>query len=317
MYYRIIPYEQSFDTFGLIYKIPKKYQNYELIWRLWEFPFGKKIFRWVFIEKLLEFDTETVSYEIKEISWLVSEAPILTIREMMMIDFISKRYFCRVHLALRLYLSSGLLSEIQSLAYFSRKEKIYNYHTPHLSLNQKQQEVYKRLLNLPSGSKSLLYGVTWSGKTQIYIELIKKYIREEKQVLLLIPEIILTSQIGEKLQWYFWEAVILLHSWVSKVKKVQAFKDIASWQAQIIIGTRSTLFYPYKNLAYIIIDEEHDQSYISDSAPRYHSLSIAEKMTELYGASLLVASWTPQLTTMYKALSKEYYLFQLLESWKG
>lgn len=316
MYYRVIPFEQSFDSYGLIYKVPEVYRKYELIGTIGEFPFWKKILRWLIAESLDISVAESLSYEVRELLWLISESPLLTEKEIEMIDFIAKHYFCQIHLALRLYLSTHLLQDLSTLKYFSRKSGSYRYSSQDIHLNCSQNKVYSEIKNLPDRSISMLYGVTWSGKTHIYIKLIEEALRLWCQSLLLIPEIILTSQIGEKLQNHFWDQVIVIHSGISPVKKIQYFKDIAAWDAKIIIGTRSALFYPYKNLQTIIIDEEHDRSYISDTAPRYHTKTLAKKMCELYNCSLLLGSWTPNIESFYKGLSWEYHLFQLLESYK-
>ncbi len=315
MIYRVIPYEQSFDSYGLIYKIPEVYASQKLIGSIAEFPFWKKILRGCIVEQISESARENISYEIKEMKWLISEEAILSQREIEMIDFIAKQYFCQIHLALKLYISSQLLRDISKLKYFSRKEKSYHYTFRPLHLNTKQASILEQISSLPKWSVSLLYWVTGSGKTQIYIKMIEEALSTWQQALLLIPEIILTSQIGEKLKAYFWDDVILIHSHISPTKKIQYYKDIASWNAKIIIGTRSALFYPYHTLAYIIIDEEHDRSYISDTSPRYHAKTIAKKMCEVYGCSLLLASWTPELTSLYSWLSWEYHFFQMLESY--
>ena len=316
MYYRVLPYEQSFDSYGLIYKVPIVYESQSLIGCIAEFPFWKKILRGLIADEINESQLQDVWYEIREMTWLVSEQAILSQKEISMIDYISKHYFCQIHLALRLYLSSQLLKDISNLKYFSQKGKSYHYDSKQLILSKKQADIFQKILRLPSWSTSLLYGVTGSGKTQIYIKLIEGALAKWQQSLLLIPEIILTSQIGERLKAYFWDDIILIHSNISPVKKVQYFKDIASGSAKIIIGTRSSLFYPYKNLARIIVDEEHDSSYVSDSKPRYHSKTIAKKISEIYGCSLVLGSWTPELTSLYKWLNWEYHLFQLLDQYK-
>ena len=315
MYYRVIPYEKSFDTYGLIYSIPESYQ--EILWAgmLWEFPFGTKTIYGFLYEEVDEANLSDFFWQIRPMKGLVSEKVILRREELVLISFISDYYFCPIHQALKLYISSSLLKDIISLKYFSRKEKLYEYKLcDDISLTQIQSEIYTKISNLNIGSISLLFWVTGSGKTQIYMKIIEEKLKKWEQTLLLIPEILLSSQIGEKLRSVFWDDVLLLHSWISPVKKIQYFQDIASGRAKIIIGTRSSLFYSYKNLAAIIIDEEHDSSYNSDSNPRYNTFTIAKKMSEIYHCSLLLWSWTPQVTTMYQALAWNIHLFQMLES---
>lgn len=316
MYYRVIPFENSFDSIGLIYRIPESYHSNNLVGVVGEFPFWKKVFRAVLAKQIDESIIPDLDYEVKDMLWLISESPILTSKEIEMIEFIAKHYFCLIHQALKLYISTQLLQNVTSLKYFSWTNWDYSYLSPQIQLSHNQQNILQSLKKLPSWSTSLLYWVTGSGKTQIYIKLIQEVITSWWQALLLIPEIILTSQIGEKLQKYFWKDIIFIHSHISPLKKIQYYRDIASGDAQIIIWTRSALFYPYHSLKYIIIDEEHDKSYISDTSPRYHTKTLALKMSEIYRSSLLLWSWTPNLDSLYRWLQGEYHFFQLLESYK-
>lgn len=316
MYYQVIPFEQSFDSLWLIYRVPETYHAYDLVGRVGEFPFWKKIFRGVFLRRVDETTVMSLKYEVKDMLWLISDRPILSIKELTMIEFIAKHYFCLIHQALKLYISTQLLQSISSLRYFSWSSQVYSYQVPSIVLSSDQEKIFESLKKLPPQSNSLLYGVTGSGKTQIYIRLIEEVITSGGQALLLIPEIILTSQIGEKLQQYFWNDIVFIHSHISPVKKIQYYRDISSWNARIIVGTRSALFYPYHNLKYIIIDEEHDRSYISDTSPRYHTKTLAVKMCEIYESSLLLWSGTPNLESLYHWLQGEYHFFQLLESYK-
>jgi primosomal protein N' (replication factor Y) len=165
----------------------------------------------------------------------------------------------------------------------------------------------------------LLFWVTWSWKTEIYIKLINDVIRTWKQALLLIPEIILWNQTLEKIKKVFWNDVIIINSTVSEAKKTKYFLDILHNKAKIILWTRSALFYPYDNLWLIIIDEEHDNSYISEKAPKYSSVEVAEKIVEISwkeGVKLLLASGTPSIDSMYFGVKGKYELVSLLEKYK-
>ena len=109
--------------------------------------------------------------------------------------------------------------------------------------------------------------------------------------------------------------MIILSSTVTEAKKTQYWIDIHSGKAKIIVGTRSALFYPYSNLGTIIVDEEQDQSYVSDSAPRYSSLDIVSQMSELLDIPVILASGTPSVESMYRAMKGEYQLVSLLEKY--
>jgi primosomal protein N' (replication factor Y) len=162
----------------------------------------------------------------------------------------------------------------------------------------------------------LLYGITWSGKTEIYIKRIQQQLENNKQSLLLIPEIILSNQLSTKIKQVFWDDVLIINSTVSAAKRTSYWMDIYTGKAKIIVWTRSALFYPYNNLWLIIVDEEHDNSYVSDQAPRFHSLDIVNKISDILRIPLLLASGTPSVTTMYKSIKWEYKQVTLLEKYK-
>jgi primosomal protein N' (replication factor Y) len=117
------------------------------------------------------------------------------------------------------------------------------------------------------------------------------------------------------MQKVFWKNVIIIHSSISEANKTKNWVKIYSWEAKVIIGTRSALFYPYVNLGRIIIDEEHDRSYRSDNAPRYNATEVATKISALQSIPLLMWSGTPSTSTMYKAVKKQIWLVTLLEEY--
>ena len=159
--------------------------------------------------------------------------------------------------------------------------------------------------------KFLLYGVTGSGKTQIYIEMALKARALGKQVLILVPEIVLTGQLVTSFKEYFADDVAVIHSRLSVGERNDTFWRIRTKQVGIIIGARSALFAPFEDLGLIVMDEEHDPSYKQDESPRYHSHDIIEKMAEIYHATLIMGSATPSLESYYKAQIGEYVLLKM------
>ncbi len=159
--------------------------------------------------------------------------------------------------------------------------------------------------------KFLLYGVTGSGKTQIYIEMALKTRALGKQVLILVPEIVLTGQLVTSFKEYFANDVAVIHSRLSIGERNDTFWRIRTKQVGIIIGARSALFAPFEDLGLIVMDEEHDPSYKQDESPRYHSHDIIEKMAEIYHATLIMGSATPSLESYYKAQIGEYVLLKM------
>ena len=158
----------------------------------------------------------------------------------------------------------------------------------------------------------LLHGVTSSGKTEIYIKLIEEQIKKGKQVLYLLPEIALTTQIINKLKKYFGNDVGVYHSNLSNSERVEVWnavkeKDDNKMTYKIILGARSSLFLPFKDLGLVLVDEEHDQSFKQHNpTPRYHARDSSIYLASLYNAKVLLGSATPSIETYYNAINKKY-----------
>ncbi len=161
---------------------------------------------------------------------------------------------------------------------------------------------------------SLLHGVTSSGKTHIYIKLIEQYIRSGRQVLYMLPEIALTSQIIRRLQKHFGGHIGIYHSKFSQNERVEIWNKVKSGELKIVLGARSSLFLPFLDLGLIICDEEHDNSYKQqDPAPRYHGRDAAIYLASLTGTRVLLGSATPCLETYFNAKTDKYGHVELLE----
>lgn len=317
MFCLVIPFWKSFDEFWFTYKIPKKLQKDVKLWIVVEIPFWNKKEFWVLYKKIDKLDKNINLENIKEIDSIKFDKQIISSYRLDLLSFISKNYFTPIHNSLNLFLPKNLIEKIKKDKFSLEKIGKYNYtFSEKLILSKKQQEIYENILDKKE-NKFLLYWITWSWKTEIYIKLIEKYLKENKQILLLIPEIILTNQISNRLKKVFWKDIIVLNSTISPAKKTNYFIDIYSWNAKIIVWTRSAIFYPFSDLWLIIIDEEHDNSYKSDQAPRYNSLEIAEKITKLNKNKLILASWTPSINSMYRALKWDFKVLYLLEKFKN
>lgn len=157
----------------------------------------------------------------------------------------------------------------------------------------------------------LLYGVTGSGKTQVYIEAAKKVRDLGRRVVVLVPEIALTGQVVQAFKSYFEEDIIVIHSRLSISERNDAILRVRRGEAGIIIGARSALFTPADDIGLIIMDEEQDNSYKQDESPRYHARVVAEKLAEIYGAPLLLGSATPSLETYHRAQIGKCTMLQL------
>lgn len=178
------------------------------------------------------------------------------------------------------------------------------------SLNEYQQEAITQIKQgFLKNQPTLLYGVTSSGKTEVYVKLIEETLAENKQVLYLLPEIALTTQLITRLQNYFGEKVAVYHSRYSVQERVEVWHNILENKnkAQIIIGARSSLFMPFQNLGLIIVDEEHESSFKQyDPAPRYHARDAAIVLAKLHNASILLGSATPSIESYYNVQNRKY-----------
>jgi primosomal protein N' (replication factor Y) (superfamily II helicase) len=160
----------------------------------------------------------------------------------------------------------------------------------------------------------LLHGVTASGKTQIYIKLIEAYMLQGKQVLYMLPEIALTAQIIRRLQLHFGGNIAIYHSKFNPNERVEIWNKVKSGETKIVLGARSSIFLPFKNLGLIIADEEHDPSYKQqDPSPRYHARDAAVYYASLFNAKVLLGSATPSIESYFNAEQNKYGLVQLTE----
>ena len=196
---------------------------------------------------------------------------------------------------------------------------------------------------------TLLHGVTSSGKTEVYIHLIEETIKQGKQVLYLVPEIALTTQLTERLQAVFGKALVVYHSRFSNAERVEIYREVRGEELEVrgerlevrgeehpkmqafsgtplrlevrgkvILGARSAIFLPFKDLGLIIVDEEHEPSYKQqDPAPRYHARSAAIMMASWYGAKVLLGTATPSVESYHNAMSGKYGLVEMTERFQG
>lgn len=315
MYALISPFTQSFDDVGFTYKIPSS-----LFWvlkcgHIVHVPFWNKTILWVVID--ISEQTQVSESKLKEIHSLYSETIFLNEYQISLLKWISAQYFCLIHAATQLFFPKNLLEKISKNTFsFTQKYSDLSYHFDYKkSLNPSQKEVFDTIINSWE-TEFLLYWVTGSGKTEVYINLIKYYLDKWEQSLLLVPEIILTNQIFERIKKVFWEEVIILNSTVSEAKKTLYRDLIYTNKAKIIVGTRSAIFYPYNHLWIIIVDEEHDNSYISDNTPRYDGIEVVKYISDYHKSKLVLWSGTPKMNHLYQALQWKSKVLNLFQEYK-
>ena len=185
-----------------------------------------------------------------------------------------------------------------------------------LKLSETQNEAYNGLLELLNSGKpeaALLYGVTGSGKTQVFLHLINETVKQGRQAIVMVPEISLTPQTVRLFYRYFGSGVAVLHSGLSIGERYDQFKRIKSGEVSVVVGTRSAVFAPLSNIGIIVMDEEQENTYKSESSPRYHAREVAKFRCAKNNALLLLASATPSVDSFHYAESGRYHLFKLGE----
>ena len=181
-------------------------------------------------------------------------------------------------------------------------------------LNPEQQKALDAFLaRWESGDRKpeLLYGITGSGKTEVYMEMMDRVLREGRSAILLIPEISLTWQTVLRFYRRFGDCIAIMNSRMSEGERYDQWERARDGSCRVMIGPRSALFAPFSDLGLIIIDEEHESSYKSENTPRYHARETAVERARLCGAKVIFGSATPSLETGYRAFSGEYHLMKL------
>ena len=196
---------------------------------------------------------------------------------------------------------------------------------PHALDSQQSRAIAEIRESWREKTVTLLHGVTSSGKTEVYIHLIEEVLQQGKQVLYLVPEIALTTQLTDRLQAVFGDRLVVYHSKFSNAERVEIYNNIRTKNQEprtktgkVILGARSAIFLPFNNLGLIIVDEEHEPSYKQqDPAPRYHARSAAIMMAQWYGAKVLLGTATPSIESYHNALSGKYGLVEMTERFQG
>ena len=211
--------------------------------------------------------------------------------------------------SLKILLEKGLVNEL--------KEKKYRINNNNLKfdvinkLTLEQQKVVDNII-LNKEQIYLLHGVTGSGKTEVYLNLISKVIDGGKTAIMLVPEISLTTQIARRFYGIFGDKVAIFHSSLSEGEKHDEYQKILRKEVSVVVGTRSAIFTPLSNLGIIIIDEEHSENYKQDNNPRYHAIDMALFRSKYNNIPLVLGSATPTLESMARAKKGIYKLLTLI-----
>ena len=213
----------------------------------------------------------------------------------------------------------SLIEKEVFVEYFINQDRVVfeKENDSHFTLSEPQKKAFDQIeASFIENDITLLHGVTASGKTEIYIKLIEEQVNKDKQVLFLLPEIALTTQLVQRLVAYFGNQIAVFHSKYSNNERIEVWNHVLenSEKAKVVIGVRSALFLPFSNLGLIVVDEEHEQTYKQEApAPRYHARDCAVVLAKQHQAKILLGSATPSLETYYNVKTNKYKLVELTE----
>ena len=273
-------------------------------------PFGKKIEAGIIWKK----NVKNPGYEIKEVTKICNDL-ILQNSSIDFINWIASYTLAPLGAVLKLFLINNDIVEFD-------KEKLdsFNNTEPSLvSLSEEQENSFKEITQSfnKSNKPVLLEGVTGSGKTEVYFEIIDKFLKEKKQILIMVPEISLTPQLETRVKKRFGMEVCLWHSKITKKNRQKIWHQCYSGDPIIVIGARSSLFLPFTNLGLIVVDEEHDSSYKQEDNIRYQARDLAVVRAKIEKNFILLASATPSLETINNVKIKKYDQVYLSKQFSG
>lgn len=275
----------------------------------------------VMLPKALKADKKTKINKSYESNIIIKDEKLLkdyklTDKQKIIIDEIRNGKNDKKHLkdlaasSLTTLLNKGILEEVLSEKYRLSIENKKEYKK--VELNDEQKNAVNTVLSdLDKSNTYLLYGVTGSGKTEVYMEIIDAMLLQGKTAIVLVPEISLTPQMVERFSSRFKENIAILHSRLNDGEKYDEYRKIARGEVKIVIGARSAIFAPLKNIGVIIVDEEHTTSYKQESTPKYNAIDIAVERAKHHNSQVVLGSATPTLESFAKVIKGIYKLIEL------
>ncbi len=239
----------------------------------------------------------------------------LTAKQLEIVDYFNNKEYVDKKELQDIFSVSRVSLLINKNVLIEEKEEVYRlknkkYEDKVVTLNKEQLDACNKI-TLNKYDTYLLHGITGSGKTEIYLNMIEQVVKEGKEAILLVPEISLTPQMIERITGRFGSTVALYHSGLSIGEKYDEYRKILNKEVKIVVGARSAIFVPFTNIGIIIIDEEHDSSYIQDTDPRYDARIIARIRGKKHNAPVVLGSATPDICSYYKSQKDIYKLIEL------
>lgn len=271
------------------------------------------------------FESEPKFKDLKLIDEVIDEKPLLDDHSLKLAEWIAAYYFCSLGQAIELFFPSpfrrgkvSMRTRQSSKVRLNGENEVVN--PTALDLTPLQEKVFREIVDSideKPGETFLLHGITGSGKTEIYLQLIERLLKKGKSSIVLIPEISLTPQTVQRFRSRFREEVSVVHSRIAEGKRFQEFERMKKGESRVVVGARSALFSPVQNLGLIVIDEEHETTYKQEETPRYHAREVAEKRAEIEKANLILGSATPSLESYYRAREGQIRLVELPQRIEG
>ncbi|RJO60833.1 primosomal protein N' [candidate division WS5 bacterium] len=283
------------------YSVPKDLENELRVGHIISLPFRGKKSAGIVISEIKKPEFKTL--EIKGIiggplpEHLVNALP-----------WLRDRYASPISEIVKTILPTGVLKKRREIA----PQKIHGQIRKRPELTKNQAKIVKDIL-AGKDKPHLIFGVTGSGKTEVYLDVLEKVIESGKQAVILVPEVALTPQTVLRFEERFSGKVALYHSYLKETERAGVWKDAAEGNKRIVIGSRSALFLPFDNLGLIVIDEEHETSYKQDKNPKYHAREVAKKFAETTKATLILGSATPSVESFFYAKRGDYHLHKIEE----
>lgn len=263
---------------------------------------------------VLDLHDRKPAFATKAVVRKLTEEALLEEWQIEIAEWISEYYFCSKYDAIRLFLPKQIFKIKKRIAKEKNKKTVQTVPEDR-TLTEEQAVIVEEILT-KGPPVSLIYGVTGAGKTEIYTQLIKNCIQSGKQALVLAPEIALTPQLLKTFASHF-PRIAVIHSRVTEANRAELWRQIQKGEIDLVLGSRSAIFSPFKNLGLIVMDEEHEWSYKQEQSPRYHARTVALEIAKKTGAQLVLGSATPSIESMWQAKKGDYALFTLKERISG
>ncbi|HXV18691.1 MAG TPA: primosomal protein N', partial [Candidatus Omnitrophota bacterium] len=269
---------------------------------------GKRVFVSVKSRKIVGYivslSRQKLVDDVKEIDSVIDESPVLSPVFLELTRWMSEHYFCSWGQAIEAALPAPFKKGKSVMKSRAKKphESAEIINPDDLRLTESQKAAYARISDKSRKREPgifLLHGITGSGKTEVYMHVIRDLLAEGRGSIVLVPEISLTPQAVDRFYSRFKDGLAVIHSRLTQAQRVESWHRIRKGEARVVVGARSAIFSPVKDLGLIVIDEEHDTSYKQEEAPRYQTRDVAAKRVELERAVLVMGSATPSLESFY------------------